>query len=309
MDPASDSPSSGKGLVFNIQRFSVHDGPGIRTTVFMKGCPLSCHWCSNPESQDFGPQLMTRDIKCTGCGACAALCSRGAISRNATGVREIDWDQCDQCLQCVDACIFGALHRCGEEMTVQTVLDEVLSDRLFYKNSGGGVTVSGGEPLLQSEFVAELLRSCKQEGLHTAIDTTGYVAWQNIQAVLSSVDLFLWDIKHLDPMEHKRTTGVGNRLILENLRRASEFARIWLRVPLIDGFNDSEDHIKQVIDLAMETGAEKISLLPYHEGGRSKNEQIGRSYPFFGAQAPTDGNVARLRELITRNGIEVGIGN
>lgn len=157
----SDIP---KGLIFNIQRFSVHDGPGIRTTVFMKGCPLTCLWCSNPESQALGPQLMTRDIKCTGCGAYASLCPRGAIKMNSGG-REIDWDKCEQCLLCVDACMYGALHRCGEEMTVEEILDEVLSDKLFYKNSGGGVTVSGGEPLLQSGFVAALLEACNKEGL------------------------------------------------------------------------------------------------------------------------------------------------
>ena len=274
----------------------------------MKGCPLTCLWCSNPESQDLGPQLMTRDIKCTGCGACASCCPKGAINMNAGG-REIDWDKCGQCLLCVDACRYEALHRCGEEKSVAEVLDEVLRDKLFYKNSGGGVTVSGGEPLLQSDFVSALLEACKKEGLHTTIDTTGYTTWQKIQAVLPWVDLMLWDIKHLDPQEHERVTGVGNRLILENLRRASEFVTIWLRMPLIDGFNDSEAYIEQVIDLALEIGAEKISLLPYHEGGRSKNEQIGRSYPFFGAQAPTDEKIAHLQEMITQHGIAVGIGN
>lgn len=309
MDPASDHQSSKKGLIFNIQRFSVHDGPGIRTTVFMKGCPLSCYWCANPESQDFGPQLMTRNIKCTGCGACAPLCPQGAIHMHATGGRKIDWDQCRQCLQCVDACIFGALQRCGEEMTVQTVLDEVLSDRLFYKNSGGGVTVSGGEPLLQSDFVAELLRCCKQEGLHTAIDTTGYVAWQHIQAVLPLVDLMLWDVKHLDPREHQRTTGVGNRLILENLERAAKFTTIWLRIPLIAGFNDNEAHISGVIDLARRVGAEKISLLPYHEGGRTKNEQVGRTYPSFTGQTPTDEKIEAIKTKMASAGLKVGVGN
>jgi len=308
MESARDQDAV-RGLVFNIQRFSVHDGPGIRTTVFMKGCPLSCYWCSNPESQAFGPQLMVRDIVCTGCGACAAICPRGAIRISAKGVREIDWERCDQCLLCVDACTYNALNRCGEYRGVREALGEVLRDRPFYKNSGGGVTISGGEPLLQSEFVVRLLRACKEEGLHTAIDTTGYAPWQKIREAVSCADLMLWDVKHLDSREHEKTTGVGNRLILENLERAAEFTRIWLRVPLIAGFNDSVEHIGSVVALARKIGAEKVSLLPYHEGGRSKNEQMGGSCQFPDAQAPTEEQVDLLREMIEKEGIKVGIGN
>jgi len=298
-----------RGLVFNIQRFSVHDGPGIRTTVFMKGCPLSCRWCSNPESQDFGPQLMSRDVVCTGCGACAAVCPRGAIRITEKGVRKIDWERCDQCLVCVDACTYNALQRCGEYKGVREILEEVLRDRPFYKNSGGGVTVSGGEPLLQSEFVIQLLRACKEEGLHTAIDTTGHAPWQKAREALSFVDLILWDIKHLDPGEHERTTGVDNRLILENLERSAGLAKIWLRVPLIAGFNDSVEHIRGVATLAKKIGAEKVSLLPYHEGGLSKSRQIGVSYQFSDAQPPTEKQVDLLRGIIEKEGLQVGISN
>lgn len=298
-----------KGLVFNIQRFSVHDGPGIRSTVFMKGCPLSCLWCANPESQDFSPQLMTRDLKCTGCGACAASCPQGAIRITAHGGRDIDWHQCEQCLQCVDACMFGALIRSGEPMSIEKVFDEVLRDQLFYKNSGGGITVSGGEPLLQSGFVAALLKTSKAHGLHTAVDTTGYVAWSKIQSIVHWADLLLWDLKHLDPRAHEQVTGVGNRLILENLTRAAKWTKIWLRMPLIGGFNDDKAHMAKVIDLAREINAEKISLLPYHEGGRSKCEQIGRSYLYFGAQAPDEETIDTLKKMIMDADIAVGIGN
>lgn len=274
----------------------------------MKGCPLNCLWCSNPESQDFAPQLMTRDIKCSGCGACVQVCPQAAIRIGPHG-RRIDWEMCDQCLLCTAVCQYGALAQSGDPKSVKEVLDEVLRDRLFYKNSGGGVTISGGEALVQSDFVAALLRECKAEGLHTAVDTTGHVAWSRIQQVIPWTDLMLWDIKQMDPEAHERATGVGNQLILENVKRASALTNIWLRIPLIAGYNDSEENIGRVIDLAQDIGALKISLLPYHEGGRSKNEQIGRSYPYSGACAPIKEQVERLKQTIEDAGIEVGIGN
>lgn len=309
MDSGEESSKADrKGLVFNIQRFSVHDGPGIRTTVFMKGCPLTCLWCANPESQDFGPQLMTRDIKCSGCGACVQVCPQGAVRIGSNG-RGIDWDLCDQCLLCAGVCRYGALLRSGDHKRMARVLDEVLRDRLFYKNSGGGVTVSGGEPLAQSDFVAALLSACKQEGLHTAVDTTGCVSWSRVEQVAPLSDLMLWDVKQMDPQLHEKATGVDNRLILENVRRASALTKIWLRIPLIAGFNDSDDNINRVIELAKEIGAPKISLLPYHEGGRSKNHRIGRPYPYSGALAPTAERVERLAKRIGDNGVDAGIGN
>lgn len=297
-----------KGLVFNIQRFSVHDGPGIRTTVFMKGCPLSCPWCSNPESQDFGPQLMTRDIKCSGCGACVQVCPQGAIQISPQG-RRINWDMCDQCLLCATVCQYGALERSGNQKSVTEVLAEVLRDRLFYKNSGGGITVSGGEALVQSDFVAALLRQSKKEGLHTALDTTGYVSWSRIEKVAPWTDLMLWDIKQMNSHAHKQATGVDNQLIIDNVKRASALTRIWLRIPLIAGYNDSQDNIQRVIELAKNIGALKISLLPYHEGGRSKNEQMGRTYPCSDASAPPKEQVGWLKQIIENAGIDVGIGN
>jgi pyruvate formate lyase activating enzyme len=252
---------------------------------------------------------MTRDVKCTGCGACAGRCARGAIHINAQCGRQIDWDKCDQCLACVGACLYGSLARSGDPMTVESVFAEVLRDRLFYKNSGGGITVSGGEPLLQSQFVADLLRRCRQENLHTAVDTTGHVAWPKIEAVAPWTELMLWDIKHLDPQAHEHATGVGNQLILENLERASELVKIWLRIPLIEGFNDSADHMDRVIALALKHHIEKISLLAYHEGGRTKCEQIGIVYPCAGARAPAEEKMDQLKAMITHAGIAVGIGH
>lgn len=270
---------------------------------------MDCRWCSNPESRGFKPQLITRDIVCTGCGACAAVCPQEAIAISAEGGRQIDRGRCDQCLVCADVCAYNALQRCGEYRGIREVLDEVLRDRPFYNNSGGGATVSGGEPLSQSAFVIQLLRACREEGLHTAVDTTGHLPWEKIREAISYTDLILWDIKHLDPGEHERTTGVGNSLILENLKRAAGLTRIWLRVPLIAGFNDGEEHIGGVAALARRVGAEKVSLLPYHEGGRSKSRQIGVNYRFSDAQAPAEEQVDLLRRVIEREGLQAGVGN
>lgn len=298
-----------KGLIFNLQRFSIHDGPGIRTTVFMKGCPLKCLWCANPESQDFIPNLMVRDINCRGCGACVDACVEGAISMSKEGRRGITRDRCTQCLLCVDACIYGSLNVCGRYVGVEEVLEEVLKDSAFYKNSGGGMTVSGGEALSQTGFVTRLLKEAKREGLHTTIDTSGYVPWKEMKEVLRFADLVLFDIKHLDSEEHEKTTGVDNRQILDNLRRVSREKEVWLRVPLIAGFNDSDAHIDNIAVLGRDMGVEKISLLPYHEGGKSKGEQLGRSYGFPQATAPDDDHIAYLKGFIEKRGIRASVGS
>jgi pyruvate formate lyase activating enzyme len=299
-----------KGLIFNIQRFSIHDGPGIRTTIFMKGCPLRCRWCSNPESQDFSPNLMARDINCRACGACVEACPEGAIILDREQGRRIHWEECTQCLECVNACVYDSLRQCGNEMTVEEVLDEVLRDEAFYRNSGGGMTVSGGEALSQGEFVADLLGAAKDAGLHTALDTTGYAPWEKLERTIPFVDLILWDIKHLDSREHKWGTGLENEVILENLKRASGLSKaIWLRMPLIKDFNDSEAHIRKVIALGKEIGAEKISLLPYHEGGKTKCEQMGRVYPFPEGESPTDEEIEQLKGIIENEGLKVSIGS
>jgi len=296
-----------KGLIFNIQKFSVHDGPGIRTTVFMKGCPLDCLWCSNPESKSFEPALLVRNINCRGCGACVQACPRRAISITGESGRKIDWGKCDQCLLCVKSCLYGSLVQCGTHMTVQEVFDQVMQDEIFYKNSGGGVTVSGGEALSQSGFVSSLLAVCKNAGLHTVLDTSGYGSWKAMEALMKSVDLVLFDIKHLDSDIHRHYTGVGNEIIIENLKKAARMKEIWLRIPLIKGINDSIEHITRVAALGKEIGAEKISLLPYHEGGLSKSEQLGIAYRFSEGEAPADEYVLELKDLIEEVGVHTTI--
>ncbi|MFX1236101.1 MAG: glycyl-radical enzyme activating protein [Promethearchaeota archaeon] len=305
----SEANNEKKGLIFNIQRFSVHDGPGIRTTVFTKGCPLECPWCSNPESQDFSINLMVRDLNCKGCGACVTACPQGAILMTEQGMRKIDWNRCDSCLFCVDSCRYHSLNRCGWYATVREVVDEVLQDAPFYENSDGGVTVSGGEPLLQSGFVSLLLAECKKKGLHTVLETTGYAPWREMEKVLRFVDLVLFDIKHLDSKKHQKATGVKNDLIIENLRKTARQNKVWMRIPLISGFNDSEIHIKQVVMLGKDIGAEKISLLPYHEGGKTKCEHMGKHYGFPEGNAPDDEHILKLKKIIEGIGLTVSVGN
>ena len=265
-----------KGLIFDIQRYSLHDGPGIRTTVFMKGCPLNCRWCSNPESIKPYLQIMTNDSKCVRCGKCAEVCLPGAIT--VDGKRKINRSKCNLCLKCTEYCPTGAIRVVGQYVTVDEVISEVKKDRLFYQNSGGGVTISGGEPLFQWKFVSSLLKECKREGLPTTLDTSGYAEWEVLDNILRYVDLVLFDIKHMNSLSHKWGTGRENPLILKNARSTAQRVRTWLRFPLIPGYNDSEANIRDLAHFAKEIGIEKISILPYHEWGKSKYKQLGRRY-------------------------------
>ena len=299
--------SPGRGLIFNIQRFSIHDGPGIRTTVFFKGCPLRCHWCSNPESWQDYAEILTYDMKCTKCGRCQQVCPVDAIVVDEKD-RKLNRSTCNLCLKCADVCPTGAIAVAGQWMTLEEVMKEVESDSLFYKNSGGGVTLSGGEPLMQWEFALELLKDCKTKAFHTALDTCGYASWEVLDRVLDFTDLVLYDIKHMDAEQHRQGTGKSNKLILDNARRTASKRRTWLRVPLIPGYNDSAENLEAIARFGLEIGAEKVSLLPYHIWGESKYARLGLRYPMKEVTLPSDEFVKDCQKVVEGLGLKATVG-
>lgn len=299
---------STKGLVLRIQRFQVHDGPGIRDTVFLKGCPLLCDWCSTPESQQPHPEIMTYDQKCIACDRCVEACPVEAITADPLQGRVIHREKCDLCLKCAEACPSGSIVVAGEYMTVEEVIKEVMSDEPFYKNSGGGVTVSGGEPLAQPTFTRELFKALKNKNLHAALDTCGFAKWEVMEAVLEHTDLVLFDIKHMDTARHITGTGQNNSMILENARKAASRNRLWIRVPLIPRYNDTEENITQLAKFGVEIGAEQVSLLPYHEWGTPSYERLGRKYPLEGLEPIGDARIDEAKEICEATGLKVVIG-
>lgn len=287
--------------VFNIQRYSIHDGDGIRTTIFFKGCPLRCAWCHNPESWNAAPELMWDGDKCTRCGACEAVCPHGAAPAEKG---RIDRSLCAACGACVTACVAGARQLSGYRRTPEELLAAVRRDAMFYEESGGGVTLSGGEVMAAEPFseVARLCRLLRGEGISVFIDTSGMAPFERFEQLLGDVDCFLYDIKAMDPEKHKKWIGADNTLILENLRRLSQRgARIRLRLPIVDGVNAEPEDILPVIGLLQQgVRAERIHLLPYHEFGREKFERLGRgSEPF---RVPSKEKLESLAELFRQAG-------
>ncbi|MGE4564382.1 MAG: glycyl-radical enzyme activating protein [Victivallaceae bacterium] len=266
-----------QGMIFDIRKFSINDGPGIRTTVFLKGCPLRCWWCHNPESQRLEPELSLLPEKCVGCGFCARACPNGCFVSGA-----FDRTRCTSCGKCTAECHAGARELIGRPVSVEEVLAEVGKDRIFYETSGGGVTVSGGEPLFQPDFTAALLRGAKKEGFHTCLDTCGYAAWGKIEALLSDVDLLLYDLKETDPARHLEYTGVPLAPILDNLERIDDAGKeLILRCPLVPGLNVRDNHADGIAAVAGKLGhLREINLMPYHPLGESKLIQIGREASF-----------------------------
>ena len=268
---------SSSGTLFDLKRFALHDGPGVRTTVFLKGCPLSCSWCHNPESQDPNPELMFWADRCVGCGACVAACPNGAISISR-GASRTDRTRCTACGACVDVCPFGARAIAGEAWSLDRLVREIEKDLLFYDESGGGVTLSGGEPLAQASFSISLLSECRKRRIHTAVDTCGHAEWEVLRDAARWADLILYDVKHPSADRHRELTGVANERILENLRRLDgEGCPLWIRVPVVPGLNDASEDIAALGGIVADLDAvEAVHLLPYHPGGEAKRERLGR---------------------------------
>jgi len=296
------------GKIFNIQRYSTEDGPGIRTTVFLKGCPLRCIWCSNPESQDSEEEIAHRDSLCVGCGACKEVCPTGAVEARppseGLGVR-IDRSKCTRCGECTRACVHGAMITYGSTMTVGEVFDEVMKDSLYYKTSGGGVTASGGEPLMQADFVAELFQRCRHMGIHTAVETSGYGTTDACLAVCREADLVLFDLKVLDPAEHERLTGRTNDVIVRNFEWLIESGLpVRVRVPLIPGENDGASDIEALAEyLSRMSNDIAVDVIPYHGYGENKYKMLDRNYELENMRVPSAKNVNKVVEVFTARGM------
>jgi|Deesub1362B_J571_1020462.scaffolds.fasta_scaffold00039_13 pyruvate formate lyase activating enzyme len=292
------------GRIFRIQRFSIHDGYGIRTTVFLKGCPLRCIWCHNPESQNFERDIAYKEEKCLFCLNCVAVCERKAIRVNYEAKKiEINRNICDSCGRCSGVCNGNAIEIFGFDVEAVEVIDIVERDRIFYKHSGGGVTFSGGEPYSQPEFLLCLLSLCKERGINTAVDTSGYASWKTIEKSIDFVDLFLYDIKDYLSERHKVITGVRNELILTNLKKLVDSAvDVVVRVPFIPGCNfKSKDDFIGFIKMLSQVGVEKVDLLPYHSLARDKYRWLGREFHDFSSSSGSNLNTLDEFAEVLRN--------
>ncbi len=302
------------GLVFDIRKYSLHDGPGIRTTVFFKGCPLNCWWCHNPESQSPAPELMVWESRCIRCGTCIATCALEAAGLQAgadTGMHTtVEREICTVCGACVAVCAADAREVVGKRMTVGEVMSSIERDVVFFEESGGGVTFSGGEPLAQHAFLAELLKACKASGIHTALDTSGYASWKALDSLRGDVDLFLFDLKLMDDARHRAFTGVPNGLILDNLRALSKRGHhIQLRVPVIPGITDDEQNLEAIgMFAASLPHLERVDILPYHLSAAGKYERLGKTNRLAGTESPTDARLEGIAHLFEKYHLPVKTG-
>lgn len=287
------------GIIFDIKRYAINDGPGIRTAVFFKGCPLECWWCHNPEGQSPQPQLMVRQNRCKTSLDCVAICPHQAIRWENGPV--LDWTRCDQCGKCTDTCYPGALEKVGREIYPDLLMAQIARDIPFFEQSGGGVTFTGGEPMMQSEFLADVLGLCKEQQIATAVDTSGHTSWENFQYILSLVDLYLYDLKLIDPIEHMKYTSASNKLILSNLQKLSEAgAHIIIRIPLIPGINDHEENLnRSALFMAKLPQLDGVEVMPFHDIGVAKFQALGKSYKLPGLASPSKEKVEEVEQLFS----------
>jgi pyruvate formate lyase activating enzyme len=296
------------GLIFNVQKYSIHDGPGIRTTVFFKGCPLTCPWCHNPESRGRQPFVYYDRERCLGCEACVRACPEGALSRNGTGI-VTDTDRCETHAFCAEACPAEARRLVGRRVTVDGLLAEIQRDRTFYERSGGGVTFSGGEPLLQWKFLVDVLAACGKHGLHRAVDTSGYGEPDVLDRVAAETDLFLYDIKLMDPAQHRRLTGVPLEPILDNLARLLRAgAKVLIRVPLIPGVTSDESIARTAALLASLPEVDGVQLLPYHKSARDKHRKFGMPWLLASDEDIPQHRVDTWAGRMAERGLRVAVG-
>lgn len=297
-----------RGIIFNIQRYSIHDGPGIRTTVFIKGCPLRCLWCQNPESHLSRPIVFLNSERCTGCGTCLQACPRNAISL-IEGASKTDRNRCNGTGNCASSCPNQARTLIGRSVTAHEVFSEVNADAIFYETSAGGVTLSGGEPLSQPDFAISILKQCKQAGIHTAIETCGYAEWNTLRRVLEYTDLVLYDIKHMNPEAHKEYTGVSNHLILDNIKKVCAVMKlpVFARIPIIPQYNDSERNVLETAEfIACHLGKSvSVHLLPYHRFGEAKYQRMEAPAQSVRIIPPDDAHMERIADVIRSFGLQV----
>lgn len=303
-----------KALIFDIQSFSTHDGPGIRTNIFFKGCPLRCLWCANPEGQRAVPEILYTKSKCVGCGCCAQVCPHGAITKYSEpsdiekyGFVHIDHVKCDQCktYDCLHVCLQDALTVSGKWMTVEDVMKKIRREAFIYRDKGG-ITVSGGDPLVYYEFVAELLKKCHEEGINTALESELCVPSQNLEAIMPYVDNYLTDLKIVDEQKHFEATGTGNKQILKNLRLIGQSCpeKVCLRVAIIPGYTESDENIDAIGAFCVENNFPSVNILPYHNLGATKHERLGSEYLLHHIKTPNDQKMQHIADIIEGHGVK-----
>jgi len=310
------------GTIFDIKKYSINDGPGIRTTVFFSGCPLACLWCHNPESQSLTPELLYRENRCLLCGACVDICPQNAISMESKVSRRLtiesqetfdsiitDREKCTRCQTCIATCYSGARQFSAHTVTVREVMTQVEREIPFYDESGGGVTFSGGEPLMQPKFLSALLRACREQEIHTVVDTSGFANWNVFEQIRRDVDLFLYDLKHMDSTHHREATGVPNEVILTNLKTLSKYGhKIVVRIPLIPGINDDQKNLHESGKfLASLPNLEGVELIGYHDIAQAKYEALARAYPLTGTKPPTEEAKLHAAELLRSYNLSVSL--